>query len=113
MVDLQHRPIWEVHDRYGHRLYMTAERWQHVLKQRPWLAEHLDDVLETLRHGRRKQDPMDSTKYKYSRQWEALFPEYNHLVAVVRFGEAVDPQGRSVPNNYVVTAWAVFRYSRS
>jgi hypothetical protein len=56
---------------------------------------------------------MDPTKYKYSRQWEALFPEYNHLVAVVRFGEAVDPQGRSVPNNYVVTAWAVFRYGRS
>jgi len=110
---VEHRQIWEVHDRYGHRLYMTTERWQHVLKQRPWLVEHLDDVLETLRQGRRKQDPMDPAKYKYSRRGEALFPEYNHLVVVVRFSEAVDPQGRSVPNNYVVTAWAVFRYSRS
>ncbi len=55
---------WEVHDRYGHRIYMTAERWDHVLQQRPWLAEHIADVLETLRQGRRKQDPMDPTKYK-------------------------------------------------
>jgi hypothetical protein len=36
--------------------------------------------------------------------------EYSHLVVVVRFGEAVDVLGRSIPNNYVLTIWPVFIY---
>ena len=30
---------WEVYDRYGNKIYMTGEQWQHILHSRPWLAD--------------------------------------------------------------------------
>lgn len=103
---------WEVHDRYGNKVYMTRERWQHILDRRPWLADLRDEILATVRHGRRKQDPLHAAKYKYYRPCTDLLPEYNHLIAVVRFSETVDTAGETMPNNYVVTAWSVFIYGR-
>ncbi len=103
---------WEVHDRYGNRIYITAERRQHVNARRPWLQDHFEDLLETLRKGRRKQDPMDPGKYKYYWPCNPLLPEYTHLVAVVRFSETTDPDGDTIPDNFMVTAWAVFLYGR-
>lgn len=43
--------------------------------------------------------------------WDALWPEFNHLVVIVLFGERLDQTGRTVPNNYVTSVWAVFIYS--
>ena len=100
----------EVRDRYGNQIYLSSERWEHAVEQRPWLAGHREDVLQALRHGRRRQDPLDSRKYKYYWPCNDLLPEYSHLVVVVRFGEAVDATGRSIPNNYVLTIWSVFIY---
>ncbi|MCW5849274.1 MAG: hypothetical protein KIT87_04260 [Anaerolineae bacterium] len=101
---------WEVHDRDGRPIYMTSERWQHALEKRPWLAPYLDDVLATIRRGRRHQDPLNPRKYKYYAAWDALRPEFNHLVVIVLFGERLDQMGRTVPNNYVTNVWAVFIY---
>jgi hypothetical protein len=101
---------WDVYDRYGNKIYMTGERWQHILHSRPWLAEYRDEILHTLRKGRRKQDTLAPYKYKYYWPCSRLLPEFNYLVAVVVFGETLDSQGRVIANNYVVTAWAVFIY---
>ena len=101
---------WEVHDRYGNAVYMTAERWQHILQSRPWLADYQADILNTLRQGRRKQDMLNPRKYKYYWPCDKLFPDFNHLVVVVLFGETLDKQGRVMANNYVATAYAVFKY---
>jgi len=101
---------WEVHDRYGNRIYLSSERWEHAVEQRPWLEDHREDVLQALRQGRRRQDPLDPRKYKYYWPCNDLLPEYSHLVVVVRFGEAVDALGQSMPNNYVLTIWSVFIY---
>jgi hypothetical protein len=51
-------------------------------------------------------------KYKYYWPCHDLLPEFNHLVVVVLFGEATDSQGHVISNNFVVTAWAVFIYSK-
>jgi hypothetical protein len=101
---------WEVRDRYGNRIYLSSERWEHAVEQRPWLEGHREDVLQALRQGRRRQDPLDPRKYKYYWPCNDLLPEYSHLVVVVRFGEAIDAAGRSMPNNYVLTIWSVFIY---
>ena len=103
---------WEVYDRYGNKIYLTAERWRHVVERRPWLEEHHAEVLETLRHGRRKQDPVNAQKYKYYWRCERLLPDFNHLVAVVFFGESKNADGNRTPNNYVITCWGVFIYGR-
>lgn len=103
---------WEVHDRYGNTIYMTAEQWQHALESRPWLANYHDETLTTLRQGRRKQDILNPRKYKYYWPCDDLLPDFNHLVVVVLMGETVDTEGRVVPNNYVTNVWAVFIYGR-
>ncbi len=70
MADIESQR-WEVHDRYGNRIYMTAERRQHVLARRPWLEEHFDDLLETLRKGRSMSDRLDE-HYEYDEESDML-----------------------------------------
>jgi hypothetical protein len=103
--------IWQAQDRYGNVIYMTEERWQHALEKRPWLAGCFDDVIDTIRFGRRHQDPLNARKYKYYWSCPPLEPEYNHLVVVVLFREETKA-GNQAPNNYVVNVWAVYRYDK-
>lgn len=103
---------WTVQDRYGNTVYMTAERWEHALESRPWLADYLEEALDTLRFGHRKQNPLRPNKYKYYRRCDDLLPEYNHIVVVVLTGERVNTDGQYVANNYVTNVWAVYIYSQ-
>ena len=105
-------PPWRLRDRYGNAVYMTEERWAHALESRPWLDALHGQILETVRQGRRKQDPLNPRKYKYYWPCPDLLPDYNHLVVVVLFGETLSNEGQVIPNNYVLTAWAVFIYSQ-
>jgi len=103
---------WSVHDRYGNTVYLTAERWQHILESRPELEQHFDDVLDTLRTGDRKQNALIPNKYRYAKRYEALLPENTHLVVIVIFQTRIDAQGQYVPNNFVVTGWATYLWSQ-
>ncbi len=103
---------WEAHDRYGNKIYMTAERWEHILGRRPWMESLRGKILDTLRHGWRKQNLLNPSQYKYYWPCHDLLPDFNHLVVVVIFGWKEDDTGQAVPNNYVVTGWAVFTYGR-
>ena len=87
---------------------MTAERWLHAQEKRPWLTDYLDQVLETIRRGRRRQDPLNPRKYKYYWPVSGLEPEYNHLIVVVLFNTQTDEAGHTISNSYVVNVWAVF-----
>jgi hypothetical protein len=101
---------WDVYDRYGNKIYMTAERWNHALESRPWLETFHEQALNTLRHGRRKQDPLNPQKYKYYHPLSGLLPEFNHLVVIVLLGNRENPEGHWEPNNYVTNVWAVYLY---
>jgi hypothetical protein len=103
---------WTVQDRYGNTVYLTAERWQHILESRPELELHFDHVLDTLRTGERKQDALIPNKYRYSKHFDVLLPENTHLVVVVIFQTRLDTQGQYVPNNFVVTGWATYIWSQ-
>jgi len=99
---------WTIQDRYGNTIYFTEERWQHILESRPELEPYLDMFLETLRLGRRNQDPLIPNEYRYYRRFDELLPENNHVVVVVVFKTRLDEQGQYVPNNFVVTGWAKY-----
>ena len=103
---------WEVYDRYGNKIYMTAKRWHHALEKRPWLVDYLDQALNTIRYGRRRQDPLNPNKYKYYWLSHDLEPEFNHIVAVVLFRKDIDSDGKIRSNNYVLNMWAVYIYSK-
>ena len=99
---------WEVTDRYDNKIYLTEERWRHILESRPELEPLLNDFLETIRTGRRKQDTLIPNEYRYYKQFDKLLPQNNHLVAIVIFKAQLDDSGNSVPNNFVVTGWAKY-----
>jgi hypothetical protein len=103
---------WTVQDRYGNTVYLTAERWEHILASRPELEPYFDQFLDMLRTGERKQDALIPNKYRYAKRCDALLPENTHLVAMVIFQTQLDAQGQYVPSNFVVTGWATYIWSQ-
>jgi len=99
---------WTVQDRYGNTIYLTKERWHHILESRPELESFFEQFLEVMRTGRRKQDVLIPNEYCYFKQFDELLPENNHLIVVVVFRTQIDETGNYVPNNFVVTGWAKY-----
>ena len=46
----------EIQDRFGNTIYLTNERWQHIISSHPQLKERRAEVLNTIRSGKRWQD---------------------------------------------------------
>jgi hypothetical protein len=97
-------PIY-VQDRKGNSIYLTQERWEHALDHPGMHGELLDQVLQTIRQGARKQDAYDLTKFKYTRRVVNLPMRYTHIVVVVKFSLHAGQ-----PNNFVLTAYLVERW---
>ena len=64
--------MWVVTDKWGNRIELTDERWGHILDNHWEISNHLDDVLSTVRTGRRKQSPTDPRKYTYYKDFDNL-----------------------------------------
>lgn len=97
-------PIF-VQDQKGRAIYLTRERWEHALDHPGMHEGLLDQVVETLRQGKRRQDPYDPTKFKYTRGFVNLPTSYTHIVVVVMFGFR-----EGEPNNFVLTSYLVERW---
>jgi hypothetical protein len=74
----------QVIDRRGNRIALTDERWGHIIEWHPELEGFEEEVLETIRKGRRTQDSIDPQKYKYIHPVEGLPFGLTHVVVVVR-----------------------------
>lgn len=98
---------WPVTDRYGNEIYLTQERWEHITDpvNHPVMRDYEQHLIETIRQGKRKQNPYNQRKYRYSRKFGDL-AEYNtHIIAIVLFGYRENRDGKPVQNNYIVTAY--------
>lgn len=89
----------QVTDRWGNRITLTDERWRHIIEWHPELEGFQEEVLEAVRKGRRRQDPIDQPKYKYNYPVEGLPFGLTHIVVVVRLA------GRK----FVLTAYGIER----
>jgi len=89
--------IGTVRDRRGREIYITGERWKHIVEGHEELSGHLDEVLDTVQKGRCKQDAILPYKYTYTRHCEDLPGDFDRIVVKVIF----TPEG----NNFIVTAW--------
>jgi hypothetical protein len=98
---------WVIQDRYGNTIYLTHERWQHIIapSRHPEMEDYSDHLKETIGTGRRQQEPLDPRKYRYVKQFEDLVGNNNHIVAIVMFKLGVDEKGNTVENNFVLTAY--------
>lgn len=96
---------WSIQDRDGNPIYLTEERWAHILSSHPEIASHEDKIQLTLRRGKRRQEPLNPRKYRYVMYFQNLPDDFNHMVAIVLFGVVVDVHGESKPNNWLATAF--------
>ena len=101
---------WTVLDRYGNEIYLTWERWEHIIEpdNHPEVERYFDYIAETIRLGRRQQDASDPSSYRYNRPYPDL-PGYNsHLVVCARFRWQTDADGTVREEKFVTTAYFQF-----
>jgi hypothetical protein len=96
---------WTMQDRDGNSIYLTEERWTHILEGHPELADFEDHLQTTIKHGRRRQEPLNPRKYRYAQSFQDLPDEYNSIVAIALFGFDVNERGETIPNNFIATAF--------
>jgi hypothetical protein len=90
----------EVQDRFGNTIYLTDERWEHILENHPEMEGLREKVLSTLRAGTRSQDPLRLDTFYYNKKFANLHEDFDEIEAVVIFSWQLN-----VPNNFVVTAY--------
>jgi hypothetical protein len=98
---------WLVKDRWGNPIYITEERWAHIIElgNHHELLEYELELKQTIQYGARKQDSLNPRKYRYSQRFDGLPPDNTHVVAIVLFGFRENESGQPEPNNYVTTAY--------
>lgn len=96
---------WITQDRDGNPIYLTQERWNHIVEQHPEMADYEEHLKTTLWRARRRQEPLNPRKYRYALPFDDLPEDYDHIVAIALFGFDVDDQGRTAPNHFVATAF--------
>ena len=97
-----------VQDRWSNDIYITEERWRHILARHAELTGLFHEVLETLQRGRRRQEALDPHRYRHL--YATLPPEFSHIVVAVVFRYKEQPDGTRIPNNFVTSAWGVDIY---
>lgn len=99
--------IWTRRDRFGNEIYLTQERWAHIIDpdNHPEVEPFLDEVAETIRLGHRSQDPYDPNSYRYYRSYKNLPDDNTHLVVCVRFRWPTNPDGTVREEKFVTTAY--------
>ena len=101
---------WIVQDRYGHEIYLTVERWNHIVdpEHHPGMSGYEMQLQETIQSGRRTQDSLVPNKYYYRKAFDDLPDGNTHIIAVVLFKLNIDEAGNTIENNFIVTAYQNF-----
>jgi len=97
--------LWTQRDRFGNEIYLTSERWAHIIDNHPEVGSFFDYLAETIRLGRRRQDPYDPNGYQYYRSFPDLPDDNTHLVVCVRFRWPTAPDGTVREEKFVTTAY--------
>ncbi len=99
--------LWIQHDRFGNEIYLTYERWTHIIDpdNHSEVKSFLNDVAETIRTGRRRQDPYDPNSYQYYLSHPNLPDGNTHLVVCVRFRWSTGPDSIVREEKFVTTAY--------
>lgn len=98
---------WTESDRYGNAIYLTWERWAHIVDpdNHPEVEPYFDRIQETIRSGRRQQDIYDANAYQYFRPFPNLPDQNTHLIVCVRYRWPINPDGSIREEKFVTTAY--------
>ena len=65
IISVMSEPIrWTVQDRSGNNIYLTQERWEHIIESinHPEMEDYEEERKETVTTGSRKQDSLNPQK---------------------------------------------------
>lgn len=98
--------LWTQQDRYGNVVYLTAERWEHIVhpENHPEVEPYFEEVRETIKRGRRKQDSLRPNAYTYRLPFSDLPDDKTHIVVAVLFPRT-EGAGNGRREGFVVTAY--------
>lgn len=96
---------WIVKDRFGNEIYLTDERWQHIVEGHSEMRDCEEVLKQAIRSGTRRQEPLAPAKFRYIREAAGLAEGNTHVVAIVLFRFEEREDGPVRRNNYVVTAF--------
>jgi hypothetical protein len=98
---------WMVRDSYGNDIYLTQERWEHIVEpmNHPEMSAYEEHLKEAIQSGRRKQDPLNPQKYRYVKAFNGLAEDNTHIIVIVLFRFSEGSGGEPIANNYVITAY--------
>lgn len=104
---------WTVVDRDGYPIYLTEERWQHIIDpgNHPEVVSFEEHLKTTIRKGRRRQEPLNPRKYRYAYAFDDLPDGLSHIVAIVLFGYSTSENDSFIPNNFIATVF--FKHIKS
>lgn len=94
---------WTVRDRYGNLIYLTQERWEHIIDpiNHPQVADYEEYLKIAISEGKRRQEALYPDNYRYIHFFDDLSEDVNCIEVVVKFRF----DDRNMPNNWVVTAY--------
>lgn len=92
----------EIQDQLGNVIYMTDERWEHIVEEHAELDGHRAEVLSTVRSGKRSQDPLIPNKFFYNKKLRQFIEDFDEIEVVVIFRWQHEK-----PNNFIVTAYCI------
>lgn len=106
------RKLWTEVDRFGNEIYLTGERWAHIVNpdNHPEIEPYFQHIRETIRRGRRKQDAFDPRSWGYSHPFPDLPLDYTHVIVAVRFRRVTEPGGTEREEKFVKTAYFQSRW---
>lgn len=95
-----------VRDKNGNLIYLTDERWEHIIEFHPEMLNYKQHIFTTIKKGKRKQDPLDPTLYTYYHEFDDLEKGFNYVIVIVKFGFNEFYES----NNFVLTAFQKLIY---
>ncbi|HLF73973.1 MAG TPA: hypothetical protein VI524_06490 [Anaerolineales bacterium] len=98
---------WTVQDRHGNSVYLTQERWGHIIESinHPEMEEYEEELKDTVKTGTRQQDSLNPQKYRYSKEFDTLPADNTHIIVIVLYGVRESEIGKIISNNFIVTAY--------
>ncbi len=98
---------WTVLDRFGNSIYLTQERWEHIIASinHPEMKDYEEELKETIQKGSRKQDSLSPQKYRYVKAFDNLPMDNTHIVAIVLFKLQEQEVGEIEFHNFIVTSY--------
>ena len=77
--------IFEITDKTGRRIRLTKKQWSHINRKHPQVADHYDEIIDTLKNPLKIIQPYKGTKYYYYKYLKYKDGPEKYLKIIVKF----------------------------